>query len=124
MDLRDITITDSEFRQLSTFIKSNYGINLKEKKRTLVIARLYNILKDNNFQSFSEYFDYVRSDKTGEALSTLINKITTNHTFFMREPEHFDYLRNTVLPYLKKMCKTGISGYGAPDVQQGRSPTQ
>jgi chemotaxis protein methyltransferase CheR len=50
--------------------------------------------------SFSEYYDYVVSDKTREAAITLIDKITTNHTFFMREVDHFYYFRDKVLPYL------------------------
>ena len=40
-------------------------------------------------------------DKSGEAAVAFINKITTNHTYFMREPEHFNYFRDKVLPYLK-----------------------
>ena len=54
-----------------------------------------------NFKNFSEYYNYIISDKSGTAIVTLTNKITTNHTFFMREPEHFYYLRDTVLPHLK-----------------------
>ena len=46
--------------------------------------------------------NYIVNDKTGEAVVTLMNKITTNHTYFMREPEHFYFLRDTVLPYLKE----------------------
>jgi chemotaxis protein methyltransferase CheR len=97
-----VSITNKEFKQLSEYIKSNYGILLKEEKQSLVIGRLYNVLLQNNFKSFSEYFDYIISDKTGRAVSTLIDKITTNHTFFMREPDHFNYFKNSILPYLKK----------------------
>jgi len=71
----------------------------------LVTGRLQNVLAEHNFQNFSEYFNYVVQDKTGEASSTLINRITTNHTFFMREPEHFYYFRDTVLPYLKSTVR-------------------
>ncbi|MCX7711907.1 MAG: protein-glutamate O-methyltransferase CheR [Clostridia bacterium] len=92
-------ITEKEFRQLVDHIKSNYGINLTHKK-TLVIGRLQNYLVQNNLKSFSEYYEYVLSDKTGKAAAELLNKITTNHTFFMREPEHFNYFNKTVLPYL------------------------
>lgn len=99
------TITDKEFKQLAEFIKINYGINLKEEKRALVIGRLNNVLVQNNFNSFSEYYDYIISEKTGEAAATLINKITTNHTFFMREADHFFYLKNVVLPYLTGIIK-------------------
>jgi chemotaxis protein methyltransferase CheR len=57
------------------------------------------------FQSFSEYYNYVIGDKTGRAAVTLINKITTNHTFFMREADHFFYFRDNVLPYLNTNVK-------------------
>lgn len=100
-----LTITDKEFRQLAAYIKANYGINLKEKKRALVIGRLQNVLIQNNFRNFSEYYKYILSDKTGDAAITLINKITTNHTFFMREADHFFYFRDKVLPYLRSVVK-------------------
>lgn len=65
------------------------------------MSRLYSVLVQNNFNNFSDYYRYVISDKTGDAIATLINKITTNHTFFMREPEHFWYFKDKVLIYLK-----------------------
>lgn len=100
-----IKITQEEFTQLSQYIKQHYGINLKNEKQTLVTGRLQNVLQKHGFQNFSEYFKYVLSDKTGTAVTTLINKITTNHTFFMRESDHFDYFKDTVLPYLTKTVK-------------------
>ncbi|EHJ02224.1 MCP methyltransferase, CheR-type [Clostridium sp. DL-VIII] len=100
-----ITITEKEFIQLSQYIKDNYGINLKVEKKMLVIGRLQNVLLEHNFESFSQYYQYIISDKSGKAVSTLINKITTNHTYFMREKNHFEYLRDTVLPYWAQNIK-------------------
>jgi chemotaxis protein methyltransferase CheR len=94
-----ITITANEFSQLSSYIKENYGIYLKNEKQTLVIGRLQNVLIQNGFKSFSEYYNHLLSDKTETAVSTLLDKITTNHTFFMREAEHFTYFMEQVLPY-------------------------
>jgi chemotaxis protein methyltransferase CheR len=99
------TITDREFHQLAEFIKKNYGINLKEEKRALVVGRLQSVLIQKNMKSFSEYFEHVLSDKTGEAAAELVNKITTNYTFYMREPDHFYYFRDVVLPYLVKTVR-------------------
>lgn len=95
-----IVITDKEFKQIADYVKANYGIHLKEEKKALVTGRLQGLLTQNNFKSFSEYYDYVVNDKTGKAAVSFINKITTNHTYFMREPEHFFYFRDKVLPYL------------------------
>ncbi|NJD03588.1 MAG: protein-glutamate O-methyltransferase CheR [Ruminiclostridium sp.] len=98
-------ITDKEFRKLADYIKVNYGINLKKEKQSLITGRLYNILAQKNFNGFSEYYEYVVSDKTGEAAVTLIDKITTNHTFFMREADHFYFFRDKVLPHLANAVK-------------------
>ena len=95
-----ITITDKEFNQLSAYIKDNYGIYLKHEKTALVIGRLQNVLFQNGFHSFSEYYKYLQKDKTGMAAATLLDRITTNHTFFMREADHFHYFKEIVLPYL------------------------
>lgn len=99
------TITDKEFKQLSSYIKNNIGINLRETKKTLMVSRLQNVLMEMGFKSFSEYYDYIIADKTGESAVTLFDKITTNHTFFMREADHFYYFRDQVLPYLKETVK-------------------
>lgn len=100
--INEFAITDKEFQQLTAYIKANYGINLKSEKKALVISRLRNVLLENNFRNFSEYYEYIILDKTGNAVATLINKITTNHTFFMREADHFNYFRDKVLPFFAK----------------------
>jgi chemotaxis protein methyltransferase CheR len=96
-----INITQDEFSRLADYIKKNYGIHLRDEKKSLVMGRLQNVLEQTNCSSFSDYYNYIVSDKSGEAVVTLMNRITTNHTFFMREQEHFNYFRDTVLPYLK-----------------------
>ncbi|NLZ83189.1 MAG: protein-glutamate O-methyltransferase CheR [Clostridiales bacterium] len=100
-----ITITDKEFRHFASYIKINYGINLKDEKRTLVTGRLQNVLAENGISNFTDYYKCIQSDKTGKAVSTLVDKITTNHTFFMREVDHFYYFRDYVLPYLKRVAR-------------------
>lgn len=94
-----IRIKENEFKELTEFLKSNYGINLTHKKN-LIEGRLTNTLIEKGFNNFRGYLDYVYSDSTKNELTILINKLTTNHTFFMRESEHFQYFRNVVLPYL------------------------
>jgi chemotaxis protein methyltransferase CheR len=95
-------LSEAEFEKLADYIQRNYGIFLKKEKMALVTGRLGNVLLSKNMNSFSEYFDYVASDRSGQAAVELINKITTNHTFFMREEEHFNYFQSVVLPYLNK----------------------
>ncbi len=96
-----ISITDGEFLELVSFVYNKYGITL-EKKRVLVEGRLNGVLSQRGITKFSDYLSILYADKTGEELNILLNKITTNHTYFMREQEHFDFLLNTALPELEK----------------------
>lgn len=94
-------ITDEEFRQLAQYIKAHSGIHLRDEKRTLLVGRLGSILNELGINNFMDYYKYLTNDKEGKELSRLIDKITTNHTYFMREPEHFNYFSQHVLPYLR-----------------------
>ncbi len=98
------SLTDADFHRLVDYMKSNYGINL-EKKRVLIEGRLGSIVRNMGFGSFKEYIDYALNDPSGNEAITLVNKLTTNHTFFMREPEHFEYLKTVVLPYIERSVK-------------------
>lgn len=100
-----ISLKDEEFVQLAGYIKANYGIHLKDEKRTLLSGRLNRTLEEKNMSDFSEYYSYILSDKTGIAENDLVDKITTNHTFFMRESEHYEYFRENLLPYFEKTIK-------------------
>jgi chemotaxis protein methyltransferase CheR len=100
------SITDKEFYQLAAYIKANYGINLKKEKKALVTSRLHNVLFKNGFKNFSDYYDYIVSDQTGNATTTLVNKITTNHTYFMREPNHFYLFRDEILPHYSSTIRS------------------
>ncbi len=95
-----IEITEKEFKQLAGYIKDYYGIRLKQEKMALVSGRLNNVLLQSGFSNFTDYYNHLVSDKSGDAVITLVDRITTNHTFFMREPDHFYIFRDKVLPYL------------------------
>jgi len=93
-------MTKEEFWRISRFMKSRYGINLDNKKE-IMQGRLDNYIRTEGFHDYNEYMNAVERDITGNLEKELVNILTTNHTFFMREFEHFDYLRQNVLPYLK-----------------------
>lgn len=100
-----VVIQEQEFRQFADYIKAHYGIHFKSEKKTLVEGRLARVLSSMNFGTLTEYMNYVTADKTGKAASAMLDRITTNHTFFMREPAHFYFFRDIVLPYLMKTVK-------------------
>lgn len=93
-------ITDSEFQRIVVYVKRNYGIDLSQKK-VLVGGRLENYLVRNGYASYDDYMAKVEANPKGTEATDLINVLTTNHTYFMRESEHFDYMMRVALPWAK-----------------------
>ena len=91
-------IQDKDFIRLSGYIKSNFGVNL-EKKRTLIEGRLSNYISQQGFDGFQDYLDDVFNDKSGAKINTLMTKLTTNYTYFMREETHYEFMKEVALPY-------------------------
>lgn len=100
-----IEIKDSEFEFLRKFVYQQIGINLTEEKRTLLTGRLQKILRKLKFRSFENYIKYVVDDRSGMALSELANTISTNHTFFGREADHFDFFSTVALKEIRNRCE-------------------
>jgi chemotaxis protein methyltransferase CheR len=102
MIMSEISINPKEYELISKLVYDRFGINLGNKKQSLVSNRLRKVLVENNFNNFNEYYNSILDDKSGKSLDVLINKISTNLTYFARENGHFDFLQDTVLPaYLK-----------------------
>lgn len=98
--MQGLALKDSEFQRFSRYVYDKCGINLHGGKKELLKARLGKILRQRNFHSFRAYYDQVVNDKSGYELTLLLNSISTNLTYFFREPEHFDFLRARALPEL------------------------
>jgi len=91
------TLTNSEFEQFRKMIYDTAGINLSDAKKTLISSRLAKRVKHFGLTSYAEYFKLVKNNVQDE-YQTAVDLLTTNETFFFREPKHFDFLRDRVLP--------------------------
>lgn len=93
-----IDITDDEFKHISELVYEKFGIHLTEKKRVLVRGRLNKLLRQMGYSNFDTYYNAILHDPSGAGLLELVDKISTNHTYFYREKDHFDFLEKRVLP--------------------------
>lgn len=94
-------IKDEEFQRISSHMKQRYGIDLSQKK-VIVNGRLENYIRRGGWKNFDEFMNAVEQDRTGQQEKMLVNFLTTNHTYFMREFEHFDFFKSEVLPWLRE----------------------
>jgi chemotaxis protein methyltransferase CheR len=101
-------LQEREFEQFRKLAYEKFGLNLTGAKQDLVASRLGKKLRELRLPSFRAYYDLVVSDKTGESLAAMIDALSTNHTLFLREAAHFDYLRQILLPALRKRSRIDV----------------
>jgi chemotaxis protein methyltransferase CheR len=92
-------LSESDFNRLSNFIYTNYGIKMPRVKQVMLQSRLQKRLRELNMSSFKEYVDYVftREGQDNEVVH-MIDVVSTNKTDFFREPVHFEFMQNHILP--------------------------
>ncbi len=100
----DVTLSAEEFRAIVAMVREASGIVLTSAKRELVYSRLRRRLRALNLDNFSAYLKALDGPDGAAERVRMINAITTNLTSFFREPHHFDYLAEEILP---KLPRTG-----------------
>jgi chemotaxis protein methyltransferase CheR len=101
----DFEMSESDYTNFSTLIYRKAGINLHEGKKGLLKARLRKYLRKTSFRSLEEYYQYLMNNDTGEEMIHLLDVISTNLTYFFREPKHYDFLRSKALPQVKESSR-------------------
>ncbi|MEJ2199505.1 MAG: protein-glutamate O-methyltransferase CheR [Desulfuromonadaceae bacterium] len=99
-------ISDQEFKLMRELIYERFGINLTDQKRSLMVGRLQKVIRSSGFNTFQEYYEHLINDSSEKALSDLIDRISTNHTFFNREKDHFRFFVETALPSIARDLET------------------
>ncbi len=92
-------ISDGDFKRMVDFMQTNYGIDLSQKKQ-LITGRLSPAIRKLGYKSFGEFVNHVLEKREDEEITLIINKLTTNYTFFMREKEPLDFFRDKIVPDL------------------------
>lgn len=94
----NIELKIKEFERLSTYIYGNYGIKMPPAKKVMLQSRLQKRLRHLNIDSFQTYIDYVFSKEGEKEIVHMMDVVSTNKTDFFREPTHFEFLQETILP--------------------------
>lgn len=118
--IMEYSITADEYQRLCALIYDESGIALGDQKQSLVVSRLSKRLRELGLKTFVEYYEHVVNDPSREEFTRLLDLISTNKTDFFREPKHFEFLREEILPELTRekririwssACSTGEEPY-------------
>lgn len=99
--VKSAKLSARQFARMAEYIESNFGIKMPPAKKTMLESRLRRRMLRAGFDSFSAYLDYIFSPRgRREELPHTVDAITTNKTYFFREPEHFKILCREIIPRL------------------------
>jgi chemotaxis protein methyltransferase CheR len=135
MSITPAELSDKQFKKVVGIIYRISGINLQEGKQAMVRSRLMRRVRALQMDSIDTYLKYIQSDAGTTELGSMIDAMTINKTSFFREAEHFQFLRETILPeingprlrFWSAACSSGEEPYslaitlreGLPDVDSG-----
>ncbi len=100
-------VTEADFLKFREFFYRKTGIHFDENKRYFVDKRLVDRMAATGANSFREYFVGLRFERDGLELQHLVNAMTVNETYFLREAYQFDCMSNDLLDELQTRKKPG-----------------
>lgn len=96
----EITLDDTELAQFKKLLHGIAGIYLTPAKKALVQGRLAKRIKYYGLASYGDYHRLITERQ--DELQVAVDLLTTNETYFFREPKHFDWLREYALSWRGK----------------------
>ena len=129
MDQGELALTDREFARIQQRLYRGAGISLSDAKRTLVMSRLFKLVRALGLRSFDDYVDYLERRGTPQDAQAFVNALTTNLTRFYREDHHFEHLQPACRDAGREPAavRGRVAGRGCASgrraARPGRSPT-
>ena len=88
----DTLLSPRAFEAITNLFHRVSGIRLTEAKRALVTGRLNKLAQAYGATSLDTYIEALMNGRAPDEMVKVIDKLTTNETYFFREPQHFDFL--------------------------------
>lgn len=95
-----IYMGDDIFKQLRDFIYEKTGIYVPDNKKYFLENRLSRIIREKNFRNYEDYLYYLRYSSNKVDIARLFDAVTTNETFFFREPQQFEVFSSNLIPQI------------------------
>jgi chemotaxis protein methyltransferase CheR len=91
-------LSDADFIRFAEYFYKRTGIHFAAGKRYFVDKRIDTCIRNSPYDTFAAWFAALRTSDQGPMLQELINQLTVNETYFLREDYQFDAMLSTVLP--------------------------
>jgi len=94
-------MSDREFALYQKLVDQLTGIHLAPIKKAMLAGRLARRLRERGVSNFADYFALIDEGGDRHERQVAIDLITTNESYFFREPKHFDAIVAHLLPQFR-----------------------
>lgn len=94
-----LSFSDREFQAIASLMYEAAGLSYNESKKSLIHSRLSSRIQKLGLSGFSEYIDILQDESQGAEFQMAVDLLTTNETYFFREPKHYELLQRELAEY-------------------------
>ena len=105
-----VELTEGEFERFRALIYRVAGIRILETKRVMITNRLRRRLRATGIETFAAYYASLTSAAGNVEMPRFLDAITTNETYFFRDPHHYEWLGEEFLPEVARRARTDPAG--------------
>lgn len=95
------SLSPEAFRTIQEWLYQTAGILINAQKGSMVVSRLWRRIETLGLEDFDAYLAYAFGTGGAAERAEMLDRLTTNETYFFREPAHFARLKNQIIPSLK-----------------------
>lgn len=95
--MAELILDDRAFERLARLMHASIGLSFAAAKKPLVSSRLNARVQRLGLADFNDYVALIERDDDGGEFQLAVDLLTTNETYFFREPAHFELLQRTLV---------------------------
>ena len=90
--MSSLTFSDHQFRKISTIMYDAIGLSFNDSKKHLIASRLTPRILKLRLEGFDDYIALLEDESESAEFQMAVDLLTTNETYFFREPKHYELL--------------------------------
>lgn len=94
-------LSATAFKRIQLFFQQHSGIFIQDHKQQLIVTRLRAHMLALGFDNFDRYSLHLVDTASQAERTQVVDLLTTNETYFFREPDHFIQLVKMMLPKIQ-----------------------
>ena len=87
-------LSEKTFRDISALMHETVGLSFADSKKPLISSRLASRIQKLGLETYDDYLALIRNEDDGVEFQVAVDLLTTNETYFFREPEHYELLES------------------------------